>query len=234
MIPDALAAALQATGVTLPTLLEEGVALLQVLVWPLLLLYVLRTYREEIGELLGNLRYVSVGGTTLEFREAVEAAAETAARLGVVQGGKASGGAGIGEIDEREAHEIALVVGDAVLSGWPRRGRRLSLLWVDDEPGNIELERAAFEELGLNVAHVATETEAIDRLGRPGADIDVVVSDMNRGGDEEAGYGLAERVHEEFGLPVVLYTHRDVDEGRPGLVGVARSPRQLFELVRKA
>ena len=109
------------------------------------------------------------------------------------------------------------------------RGRRV--LWVDDNPRSTLYERLALSELGVHV-DVATSTEdAINacRLVPP----DVVISDIERQGNNHAGLELLEQLRRaEFGSPVVFYIGV-LDPGRgvpPGAFGITNEADEVLHL----
>jgi len=80
---------------------------------------------------------------------------------------------------------LAELVTDAV----PRRylqGKRV--LWVDDRPEGNRYEMLALKEFGVDVTTARSTSEALDLLSR--ATFDLVISDMKRGVDDDAGYDL--------------------------------------------
>lgn len=110
------------------------------------------------------------------------------------------------------------------------RGRRV--LWVDDQPSNNFYERLALAEIGLGVDIATTSEEGIRsaQYVRP----DVIVSDMNRHGDSNAGleFMVAARAV-GVSAPIIFYTgHADETRGVPiGAFGITDRPDEVLHLI---
>lgn len=94
--------------------------------------------------------------------------------------------------------------------------RLARVLWVDDNPDYNLYETVALERLGLFVTK-ATSTEAGEFYLRE-LSISIIITDVTRGEDWEAGKTLLARVRSAYpDLPVIFYTTR-AEERRPALV----------------
>ena len=114
--------------------------------------------------------------------------------------------------------------------GYAGRGARI--LWVDDEPDNNRREIEMLEGLGVTVRTESNTGAGMARLAdwKP----DVVLSDMARPGNDEAGIELADAVvRSGYDIPVILYTCPETAaEPRPASVfGVAARPDRFLHLV---
>jgi DNA-binding NtrC family response regulator len=110
------------------------------------------------------------------------------------------------------------------------------ILWVDNSPRHNQNEMDALRALGITI-HVATSTEdALSVLRHQ--QYDLVISDMGRPGDADAGFSLALKIRERgLTVPVVIYTGaRRVEELRgqafsKGVWYVCSDPYELFAAV---
>ena len=112
---------------------------------------------------------------------------------------------------------------------------RKRILWVDDNPADVANEAGAFRELGIQVDHATDTDSALTRLqsGR----YDLVISDLARGGENEAGLILMRTMRaDNIDTPVVIYTSAHaarLTQGAKaaGAILVTSSPTVLFETV---
>jgi CheY-like chemotaxis protein len=106
------------------------------------------------------------------------------------------------------------------------------ILWVDDHPGNNSNEKRTFEDFGLQIDQVKSTTAALNHLlGRP---YGLILSDMNRDGDSNAGLELLGKLRlSECPTPLVFYVGKvDPTRGVPaGALGIADQPEPLMHLV---
>lgn len=119
----------------------------------------------------------------------------------------------------------------------PSLTRRLAsstVLWVDDRPNNNTYERSALEALGICFAISTSTDDALARL-RTGR-YDLVISDMRRPPDPQAGYTLLRKIREDLRLsvPYLIYAgsnsrERDAEARRRGASGSTGNPRDLFQ-----
>ncbi len=119
--------------------------------------------------------------------------------------------------------------------------RNRFLLWVDDRPENNINERRMFHALGLHIDKAADTDEALRLLAI--APYDVIISDMERHGDPEAGRSFLERrllekdvLEANRNTPVIIYLG-DFEPNRgtpPHAFGITNRPDTLLHLVLDA
>jgi len=116
--------------------------------------------------------------------------------------------------------------------------RRPEILWVDDRPENNVRERAAMLTLGMSVMLATSTDEALDELAR--ARFDVVISDMGRPPDPQAGYTLLDKMRAKGdSTPMVIYAGSNAPEHKQlarehGAEGTTNRPHELLDLVLRA
>ncbi|MFJ6677467.1 hypothetical protein ACIQMJ_40760 [Actinosynnema sp. NPDC091369] len=178
------------------------------LLWPLLVLLVLLLFRREIRSKLSDITSFSTSVFEATFAETLKDAqpdvqVPTADRLGAVARA------------ERARERCA--------------GKRL--LWVDDHPGNNHVLGDVLERLlGVDIAYSLSTAEAMRSL-LADTGFTMVISDMARGDDPEAGAHLirlmkAEHVHR----PTVVYCGEERPVP-PGAFGLTNRPDELLHLV---
>lgn len=112
---------------------------------------------------------------------------------------------------------------------------RKRILWVDDNPASVANEAGAFRELGVQVDHATDTDAALQRL--QSERYDLVISDLARGGESEAGLILMRTMKaDNIDTPVMIYTSAHgarATQGAKsaGAVLVTSSPTVLFETV---
>lgn len=110
------------------------------------------------------------------------------------------------------------------------------VLWVDDNPNNILHERRSLEALGISFVLATSTEEALDKLERQY--FDLIISDMGRPGDSQAGYILLDKLRSTGNsTPFIIYatSSRDpkhiAESRRRGAVTCTNNPSELFEMV---
>lgn len=118
-------------------------------------------------------------------------------------------------------------------------GRPPQILWVDDRPSNNRYEVAALTALGMHVQLSTSTEDALDKVSAHGG-YDVVISDMGRPPDDQAGYTLLDALRRRgIRSPVVIYAssrsreHFDAAVAR-GALGCTNQPDELIEMVSNA
>lgn len=211
---------------------QNVVDLVEALSWPLLVLVLVLYLGPPLREAIRRLRELSfkAGPGGIEASGKAEAAVLVAAAVGKGQHAVAQPGeAPIAELSEK-VHETIDVAFDE--RGASRvAGQRI--LWVDDKPQNNAYERKALEAMGLRIDLADSTEAALDRLRR--RDYDLVISDMKRGGDVQAGLKLLAAASQEApGLPVVVYSLSTALHEQAlahGAKGATASTDELFDLV---
>jgi len=165
------------------------------------------------------------------YRRVTVEAATAGLKSATVSASKIVGG--VAAVDERKLAATAdRAVEIAETRGAPR------VLWVDDMPDNNTRERNAMTTLGMDVTTCLSTDEALDRLDR--FKFDVVISDMGRPPDPQAGYTLLEAMRSKGDTtPFIIYAgsnlaeHRKLAEER-GALGSTNQPEELVNLVLQA
>lgn len=222
--------------------LADVLSALAALAWPAVvavLLYELRSPLRKLVESASARRFtLKVAGNELSMEEATEQQgrvlqdlqlklAELEQRLGAAPppmsmpkvAGRAPAGAAAG---------AASVPADGLPAAAGRR-----LLWVDDVPRNNAYLVAALRAQGVQVDTALDTDEALARFQ---ADpYDVVVSDMARGGDRQAGIALTRRLKALAPqLPVYIYCGVETAHNRreealaAGATGITASGTELL------
>jgi DNA-binding winged helix-turn-helix (wHTH) protein/CheY-like chemotaxis protein len=94
------------------------------------------------------------------------------------------------------------------IAGAPHR-----VLWVDDRPDNNRRERDALGVFGVEFSLALSTEEALERLQTER--FDLIISDLRRPGDEQAGYTLLERLQAQGDATrFVVYTGGCTEEQR--------------------
>ena len=134
----------------------------------------------------------------------------------------------------REAAEIVENVTPQTL----RLARRARVLWVDDRPQNNTLERRSLEALGVEFV-ISTSTD--DALLKIKSQLfDVIISDMGRPPDPNAGYSLLDNLRASGNqTPFIIYAGssslaHQAEARQHGAMGSTNRPAELFELVLSA
>jgi CheY-like chemotaxis protein len=181
-----------------PPIANVGEELIQVIpsaLWALVVVFALFLFRKPIGVLLGRLQSARLpGNVELKFGHAFERAVEEASKrpelsaLGFVPQEAE-------RLLDRATHNADVVVGARVL-------------WVDDQPEGNVWEREAMDALGISVT-TARSTDEADFFLKPGR-VDVVISDMERPGEEmdesKAGYRLRDAMYRHgVTAPLIFY-----------------------------
>lgn len=106
------------------------------------------------------------------------------------------------------------------------------ILWVDDNPGNNIYERMVLKTMGINADVAVSTDEALLMLSMD--DYDVVISDMERGGNHQAGLQLLHSMREHGLLAQVVFYIGGADEKQgtpPGAFGITCYPDDLLHYV---
>jgi CheY-like chemotaxis protein len=114
-------------------------------------------------------------------------------------------------------------------------------LWVDDRLEKNVRERELMERLlGLRFQNVRSTPEALAEIEREGKKYSLIISDMSRPGDPQAGYTLLEQLKTKgIQKPFIIYTasgrpEHDAEARRQGAEGSTNNPQRLLDLVRNA
>ena len=207
--------------------------LLNVLIWPGVLLFILIRFGRDLREFFSSLGELSLKGAgfeaSLKRKQAEVVAALSAAAASKPDGDKTR------ESVAKEAIIAADVVADVVTPRAIRRASRSTVLWVDDNPNNNSYERQALETLGVSFVLAISTDEALKKISRQR--FDAIISDMGRPPDSRAGYTLLDKLRSsEDQTPFIIYaSSRDPDHiaesRRHGAIGCTNNANELFEIV---
>src|SRR5947209_119103 len=131
----------------LTKLLDVAVSLLQVIIWPLLILFLLiylgnsiKKFIENMGEF--SLKAGSSGVEATAKKQQIEVAASLGAATATAQIQNTEGDK---KIYTESLDEVARLVSQIVTPETSEKLRGASILWVDDQPSNNTNERNALE-----------------------------------------------------------------------------------------
>ncbi|MCR6704761.1 MAG: hypothetical protein NVV66_08715 [Cellulomonas sp.] len=166
--------------------------------------------REPLGKALTGVRHVKVAGLELEL--AAKALVE----------------------DRADRLKDPRLADDLVERAADLRDRLVDfrILWVDDHPENNQVERRFLRRAGATVINALSTHEALGELLRD--DIDVIVTDFERGGDSSAGRDLAASAREAGCLQQILayVGYADPSRGAPPHISlVTDHPDELLSRV---
>jgi CheY-like chemotaxis protein len=161
---------------------------------------------------------------------------EVAAALGAAANTKNSMSHDGASVDTRS---IAEDIGNAL----PDRNALVQLmesviLWVDDHPGNNVYERRALEAMGIRIELALSTDEAAQKVKH--RSYDLIISDMGRPGDPQAGYTLLrELLDTDKETAYLIYAgSRDEQHVREaiarGALGCTNDPQELIRMVAHA
>lgn len=109
------------------------------------------------------------------------------------------------------------------------------ILWVDDRPENNKRERQALETKGIRFIQVKSTEDALKVLET--SSFDLIISDMGRPGDNQAGYTLLSELRKSYpSLPYIIYAGEkkpeQVEEAkRRTASGTTNRPDELIQMV---
>jgi CheY-like chemotaxis protein len=182
------------------------------LLWPALIFGLILLFRKQIKEKIPGLQSFK----TIQFE------ATFVAQLGDLsqENARASGS------DRRDA------VGRALRAKRYCAGQHI--LWVDDNPGNNRDLGQFFSDLiDVHIDYVLSTEEAMETLRHRG-DYSIVITDMARGTNRNAGNDLIRAAKKEnLSLPTVIYGSRDssTDGVPPGAFGLTNRPDLLLHYI---
>ena len=210
--------------------------LLNVLIWPAIILFILIRFGRELRDFFSSLGELSLKGAgfeaSLKRKQAEVVAALSAAAASKPDGDKTR------ESVAKEAMIAADVVADFVTPRAIRRASRSTVLWVDDNPNNNSYERQALEALGVSFVLAISTDEALKKISRQR--FDAIISDMGRPPDSRAGYTLLDKLRANGDqTPFIIYaSSRDpehvAESRRHGAIGCTNNANELFEMVLSA
>ena len=187
-----------------------------VLGWFLGTILLLRAWRHNA------IRSVAVGPINFQMQEAAVEATATAARDWQAKAPN----------QKIDVPRIRATVGRAFA---PKTADNLigkSILWVDDNPANNELAVRALRKLQLDVEQATSTDQGLAAMQR--RHFDLIISDMGRGDDMRAGYGLLSEIRRQgVQVPFLIFASSDTPEFRreAGRNGAQLSTNDMLELI---
>ncbi|MBD1847351.1 response regulator [Cyanobacteria bacterium FACHB-63] len=214
-------------------LLDAVTKLLNVLIWPAVLLFILIRFGRDLRDFFSSLGELSLKGAGFEA-SLKRKQAEVSAALAAAAASRSDGDTNR-ESAAKEAKIAADIASEVVTPRVIRRASRSTVLWVDDFPNNNIYERQALEALGVNFVLAASTEEALKKISRQ--KFDAIISDMGRPPDSRAGYTLLDQLRSNGDqTPFIIYAGSrnpaQVAESRHrGAIGCANNANELFEMV---
>lgn len=210
--------------------------LLNVLIWPGIILFILIRFGRDLREFFSSLGELSLKGAgfeaSLKRKQAEVVAALSADAASKPNEDKTR------ESVAREAMIAADVVAEVVTPRAIRRASRSTVLWVDDNPNNNRYAREALEAIGVSFVLAQSTDEALMKISRKR--FDAIISDMGRPPDSRAGYTLLDKLRSSRDqTPFIIYaSSRDpehvAESLRHGAIGCTNNTNELFEMVISA
>ena len=167
------------------------------------------------------VRTVTVGPFGFELQDAVTATA-TAARDWQTKSPR----------QKIDLGKIKKTVQRAFMPGTVERMVGKSVLWVDDNPDNNKLAMRALSKLRLDIVQAASTETGLEAMER--RHFDLVISDMGRGANMQAGYELLEAIRAKGNpVPFFIFAGSDTPEFRKEALGrgAQLSTNDMLELI---
>ncbi len=226
-------------------LIELFISLLQVLVWPIVIFGILFFFRQPLRKFLDSIVEVNFKAGPIETSARRDKIIELSTSLGAatahwndVAPGATSEAGGVPVPDIERTKKLAQTISELMTPSTAQRMEEASILWVDDRPANNTYERQALEALGVQITISKSTEDALDRLQRKS--YDVILSDMSRPPDPQAGYTLLGKLKEmQITTPYIIYAGSRRPEHvakakAMGAFGTTNDPQELLELVIQA
>jgi CheY-like chemotaxis protein len=168
------------------------------------------------------IRSVTVGPINFQMQEAAVEATATAARDWQAKSPK----------QKVDVPRIRATVGRAFAPSTANNLIGKSILWVDDNPSNNELAVRALRKLNLDVEQATSTEQALSAMQR--RHFDLIISDMGRGSDMRAGYGLLKSLRDQANqVPFLIFAGSESQEFRREAAerGAQLSTNDILELI---
>lgn len=223
-------------------LLGELTALLQVIIWPLLVVIAfvylggtLKSYLNDIRK-DKNISEVNAEAGPTGIKINIKREVEIATNLVLAQKNKQP----LSEPDvvqvENETEEVLNLVNNATTSHTIDRVAGAKVLWVDDKPANNTFERRALEALGIQFTLSTSTEDALDKVRANS--YSVIISDMGRPSDRRAGFTLLEKLRAlHIRTAFIIYSKVKLSETelpREGDCIIPKDTNELFQQVLDA
>ncbi len=215
------------------------VSLIGVCVWPAIVILVLISFGPSLKQFLSRTDEISLKAGASGIEVSAKRQIEAAALLGAASAQRQSqldGGEQVGTADS--AYSIAKTVGETITPSAVQQVVGARVLWVDDHPENNVYERGSLEALGIYVTISTSTEDALEKLRM--TKYEVIISDMGRSGDPQAGYTLlTEKQKLGDATPFIIYAGSNLPAHKAlarqkGAWGLTNNPRELFQLVISA
>jgi CheY-like chemotaxis protein len=178
-------------------ILQFILQVVQTLVWPAFGVFLVIVLKKPIAALLQKAALTSVelpGGIKIGLGQLASAAA-----VGVAIGKQTDGDA---QNTETAVQTVALALSRSAQGD--KLHLRQNILWVDDIPDNNTHLAEAFRSLGYKITLARSTNEALSEFER--SSFDLVISDMGRPPDGEAGLTLLRTMKDrEIHLPLIIF-----------------------------
>lgn len=225
-------------------LLETLISLLQVLIWPFIVMFAILYLGKTLKNYINDLRKdknvselnAEVGTTGLKLN--VKRQVEVVTNLTLAESKSAESQESKQVLTEVKTQEVLHVASKAAASQTVQQVAGARVLWVDDRPSNNTYERRALEALGIQFTLSTTTADALEKLYSD--KYDVIISDMGRPPDMQAGYTLLGELRKRNVLiPFIIYAGSNRLEHKAEIIkrggfGTTNNPQELFQLVINA
>lgn len=217
------------------SLINASNEIAKTLIWPLMILFIFFRYSTSIKNFFANINELSFKALGVEA-SAKRQQIEVASLLGAAEANKSG--------KKNEPLEPKRSVVDAILKSTTSKSFGIlnssKILWVDDNPTNNINEHLALQALGITITKVLSTEEALLELSKNS--FDVIVSDMGRLDDPQAGYTLLDKLqskNHDTKISFIIYagsstSAHQAECRKRGCFGTTNKPQELFQLVLSA
>ncbi len=229
-------------------LLDTITALLQVLIWPIIIVFLWRAFKLFTEKQLHDKNVSEMGlgvgpsGINVTFKKQVNVA------TALVQANiekQLDEGVTNPKLTSSQKDAIVDVVSKATRPTTTQRIAGAKLLWVDDHPENNLYPRKAMEELGIQITLSTSTEDALEKVYANS--YEVIISDMGRQSpnpqapyEKNAGYDLLDKLRaEHINIPFIIYagsgsTEHRKETHRHGGLGTTNNAQELLQMVISA
>jgi CheY-like chemotaxis protein len=216
-------------------IMDRSLRFLEILIsWPVLLLIVVFVVRRQLPVLVSKLadRITKAPGG-FEFAPPAVSALQDTIEAGAEQ--YKDQPEQLVQFVREQVKKLPELRGATPATDRPALAGR-SILWVDNQPMNNTYEANVLKRLGASILFARSNDEAEAHLKQDR--FDLVISDIGRGLQRDAGYNLLEHIRSSHRrLPVIFYTGNaaNADSARVReAYGVTNTPGDLINLVVRA
>lgn len=215
------------------------------LIWPLVLVGILRAFSAPLIDLLNNAKTgkFKAGDLEIEFeRIAVASAALGAAEVQRNKSVEVTNTEGVvvatEPLSQRVIGNIATTMNKASQQSSKGSFGNKNVLWVDDKPRNNLYEQQALEAFGVKIYSSVSTEDALNQLNTK--KYDLIISDLGRPGDPQAGYTLLNKKNNIGNqTPYILYTAKSNPQHKRestnlGAFGLTNNPTELVQMALQA